>query len=177
MNPIRTDCFTVNGRTYQPPARPVVVICLDGSADEYFDAALARGRMPNLQRMSVNGYRGLARGAMPSFTNVNNSSIVTGVPPSVHGIGGNFFYDTTTGQEVMMNSAKFLRAETILAGAARAGRKVAVVTAKEKLRDIFAHGLIEAGGIAFSSEFWLTEPLVGLQIRRKAHGEKSARRG
>jgi phosphonoacetate hydrolase len=144
--------FTVNQRVYRPPDRPVVVICLDGSADEYLDAALARGRMPNLHKMSVNGYRGFARGAMPSFTNVNNSSIVTGVPPSVHGIGGNFFYDASADLEVMMNSARFLRAETIFPGAQRAGRKVAVVTAKEKLRDIFAHGLIEPGGIAFSSE-------------------------
>lgn len=144
--------FTVNQRTYSPPARPVVGICLDGSADEYFDAALARGLMPNLQRMSVNGHRGFARGQMPSFTNVNNSSIVTGVPPSVHGIGGNFFFDTASGQEVMMNSARFLRAETIFPSAQRAGRKVAVVTAKDKLRDIFASGLIGLGGIAFSSE-------------------------
>ena len=42
-----------------------------------------------------------------------------------------------------MNSARYLRAETILAAAANAGRKVAVVTAKEKLRDIFSHGLID----------------------------------
>jgi phosphonoacetate hydrolase len=95
-----------------------------------------------------------------SFTNVNNSSIVTGVPPSVHGIGGNFFYDTATGQEVMMNSAKYLRAETILAAAANAGRKVAVVTAKEKLRDIFSHNLT---GIAFSSE-------KANQAKKETHG-------
>jgi phosphonoacetate hydrolase len=144
--------FTVNERTYQPPGRPVVGICLDGSADEYLDAALARGRMPYLERMSVQGFRGFARGQMPSFTNVNNASIVTGVPPSVHGIGGNFFYDTASGQEVMTNSAKFLRVETIFPAAQRAGRKVAVVTAKDKLRDIFASGLIGLGGIAFSSE-------------------------
>jgi phosphonoacetate hydrolase len=147
-----TQPFSVNGRSYQPPARPVVVICLDGSADEYLNAVLVLGRMPALQRMSVSGYRGLARGAMPSFTNVNNASIVTGVSPAVHGIGGNFFYDSTTGQEVMMNSAKFLRCETIFPAAIRAGRKVAVITAKEKLRDIFANGLIELGGVAFSSE-------------------------
>lgn len=137
-----TISFTVNGRTYAPPARPVVVVCLDGSADEYLDAALARGRMPNLQRMAVNGWRGLARAAMPTFTNVNNAAIVTGVPPRVHGICGNYFYDADSGREVMMNSANFLRCETILAAAARAGRKVAVVTAKEKLRDILAAGLV-----------------------------------
>lgn len=144
--------FTVNHRTYNPPAKPVVVICLDGSADEYLDCAIARGRMPNLARMSLAGWRGFARAAMPTFTNVNNSSIVTGVPPVVHGIGGNFFFDPTSGEEVMMNSSKFLRAETIFPHAQRAGRKVAVVTAKEKLRDIFASGLISEGGIAFSSE-------------------------
>lgn len=144
--------FTVNHRTYNPPAKPVVVVCLDGSADEYLDCAMARGLMPNLAKMSVNGWRGFARAAMPTFTNVNNSSIVTGVPPSVHGIGGNFFFDASNGEEVMMNSSKFLRAETIFPHAQRAGRKVAVVTAKEKLRDIFARGLISEGGIAFSSE-------------------------
>jgi phosphonoacetate hydrolase len=147
-----TKPFTVNGRTYSPPALPVTVICLDGSADEYLDCALARGRMPHLQRISVSGYRGFARGQMPSFTNVNNASIVTGVPPSIHGIGGNFFYDTASGQEVMMNSAKFLRAETIFPAAQRAGRKVAVVTAKDKLRDI-----------AFSSE-------KANQVTRTIHG-------
>ena len=97
------NSFTVNNRTYVPPDRPVVVICLDGSADEYLDGAILRGRMPHLTAMSVAGWRGFARAAMPTFTNVNNSSIVTGAPPAVHGIGGNFFYDTTTGQEVMMN--------------------------------------------------------------------------
>lgn len=144
-----TNPFKVNQRSYRPPARPIVVICLDGSADEYLDAALTRGKMPNLQRVIVHGYRGLARGALPSFTNVNNASIVTGVPPSVHGISGNFFLDPGTGQEVMMNSASYLRADTILAAAAQTGRRVAMVTAKEKLRDILSHRL---DGIAFSSE-------------------------
>jgi phosphonoacetate hydrolase len=58
----------------------------------------------------------------------------------------------STGQEAMMNSSTFLRVDTVFPHAQRAGRTVAVVTAKEKLRDIFASGLIQAGGIAFSSE-------------------------
>jgi phosphonoacetate hydrolase len=155
--------FTLNGRAYSPSPAPTVVICLDGSADEYLDTALARGRMPNLLRLSAQGYRGLARGAMPSLTNVNNTSIVTGAPPRVHGIGGNYFFDTASGKEVMMNSAVFLRAETIFPAAQKAGRRVAVVTAKEKLRDIFASGLISLGGIAFSSE-------KAGEARRGTHG-------
>ncbi|MCZ6792579.1 MAG: phosphonoacetate hydrolase [Planctomycetota bacterium] len=144
-----TDPFTANGRTYRPPPRPIVVICFDGCADEYLSASVARGRMPNTLRLSIQGYRGLARAALPSFTNVNNASIVTGVPPSVTGICGNFFLDPETGEEVMMNSSRYLRCETLLAAAARSGRRVAVVTAKDKLRDLLSH---ELEGIAFSSE-------------------------
>jgi phosphonoacetate hydrolase len=154
---ISTTPFSVNGRHYHPPAKPVAVICLDGSAEDYLVAAADHNRIPNFQRISRDGHRGLARAALPTFTNVNNTSIITGVPPTTHGIGGNFFYDPVRDQEVMMNSANYLRAGTIPAAAAQAGRKVAVITAKEKLRDIFAHRLIGppplgGNGIAFSSE-------------------------
>lgn len=144
-----TNRFSVNGRMYRPPARPIVVICIDGCADEYLNTTLAHGRLPNLQRMAVQGYRGMARGALPSFTNVNNASLVTGVPPALHGISGNFFLDPETGEEVMMNSARYLRCDTILAAAAEAGRRVAMVTAKDKLRAILSHRM---RGIAFSAE-------------------------
>ncbi len=144
-----TKSFIANNRTYQPPAKPIVVICVDGCADEYLDTTMAHDRMPAVKKMSLQGYRGMVRGALPSFTNVNNSSIVTGVSPAVHGISGNFFYDAEKDQEVMMNSSDYLRCETILAAAAKAGRKVAVVTAKEKLRDILSYQL---KGIAFSAE-------------------------
>ncbi len=149
MTLISSQPFSANGKTYQPAPKPIVVICMDGSADEYYNATLARDRMPNLKKMVVAGHRSLVRGALPSFTNVNNSSIVTGVSPAVHGICGNFFYDEKKDLEVMMNGAEYLRAETILAAAAGSGRKVAVVTAKEKLRDILSHKM---KGIAFSAE-------------------------
>ena len=146
---ISTEVFEANGKKYLPMAKPIVVICIDGSADEYIDTTMSFDRMPNLKQMAKNGYRGMVRGALPSFTNVNNTSIVTGVSPAVHGISGNFFYDAARDAEVMMNSAEYLRAETLLAAAANAGRKVAVVTAKEKLRDILSHKM---KGIAISAE-------------------------
>ena len=94
----------------------------------------------------------MVRGALPSFTNVNNSAIVTGMPPSVTGICGNFFLDPDTGEEVMMNSPEFRRCDTLLNAAADAGRKVVFITAKEKLRTILGDGIVQRGGIAFSSE-------------------------
>jgi phosphonoacetate hydrolase len=86
---------------------------------------------------------------VPSFTNPNNLSIVTGVPPSVHGICGNYFWDREAGAEVMMNDPKYLRCDTILAAFAEAGACVAVVTAKDKLRRLLGHGM---RGICFSAE-------------------------
>ncbi len=86
---------------------------------------------------------------VPSFTNPNNLSIVTGVPPSVHGICGNYFLDTETNTEVMMNDAKYLRAETVLSAFSKAGAKLAVVTAKDKLRSLLGHHM---QGICFSAE-------------------------
>lgn len=145
--------FEANGRVYRAGASTYVVMCLDGSSDEYIDAAMARGMVPNLARFAAAGQRYRARAAMPTFTNPNNASIVTGVPPAVHGIGGNFFLDRETGKETMMNSGEYLRAPTILSRARRAGRRVAVVTAKDKLRTILSHGLeVGEGAISVSSE-------------------------
>src|SRR5215470_6989746 len=140
---------TVNGRTYRYPRRPVVVVCIDGSEPEYFDAAIAAGRSPAVKRFRQDGFATLARSVVPSFTNPNNLSIVTGVAPAVHGIAGNYFYDAATGNEVMMNDPRFLRCETLLAVLAREGARVVVVTAKDKLRRLLGHQL---RGICFSSE-------------------------
>ncbi len=141
--------FSVNGRSYHPPAVPVAIICIDGCADEYLSVSIAKGAMPNLAKMLETGHRSLVRGALPSFTNVNNSAVVTGCPPSETGIGGNYIIDPETGEEVMTNSSKYLRLETILAAAANAGRKVAMVTAKDKLRELLSKNMT---GIAFSTE-------------------------
>ncbi len=144
--------FEINNRTYHLPDHPIAVICLDGCADEYLSTAMALGKMPRLSEMACHGYRGFVRGALPSFTNVNNTSIVTGVTPRVHGICGNFFLNPETGTEVMMNGPEYRRCGTILNAAADAGRKVAFITAKEKLRTVLGDGLVERGGIVFSSE-------------------------
>ena len=131
----------VNGRDYAVPDRPVVVVCLDGSAIEYIDAAAAAGAAPFLASLIAAGLCRRADAAVPTFTNPNNASIATGVPPSMHGITGNFFLDRETGRAVMMNDASFLRAPTILSACAHAGLDAAAVVAKDKLRRLLFAGL------------------------------------
>lgn len=139
----------VNGRQYRWPVRPLIVVCLDGSSFEYIFHAVASGAAPFLGSLLKRGFVRTVQSAMPSFTNPNNLSIVTGVPPSFHGIAGNFFFDRETGHAVMMNNPSFLRAQTILAAFAHAGAKVAVITAKDKLRLLLGAGL---NGLCFSAE-------------------------
>jgi phosphonoacetate hydrolase len=158
--------LTVNGRTYRRPERPVAVVCLDGSAFEYIDRAIAAGVAPYLESLVGVRFFRLVESALPSFTNPNNVSIVTGVPPSVHGIGGNFFLDRETGDAVMMNDPSYLRAETILSAFSRAGARVAVVTAKDKLRRLLTGGVsgpclsIEASGVEVYSAALSEQALV-----------------
>src|SRR4051812_7575580 len=139
----------VNQRGYQPPRQPTVVVCVDGCEPDYLGQAVAAGQMPWLKRALAKGTGLVADCVIPSFTNPNNLSIVTGAPPSVHGICGNYLFDTASGTEVMMNDPKWLRAPTLLAALAEAGHSVAVVTAKDKLRRLLGHGM---KGICFSSE-------------------------
>ncbi|MEH2532033.1 phosphonoacetate hydrolase [Bradyrhizobium sp. AZCC 1588] len=145
---------TTNGRSYRVPNTPTVVICIDGSEPGYIERAIEKGLCPNLERILKTGTNTLALSVIPSFTNPNNLSIITGRPPAVHGIAGNFFYDREAKQEVMMNDARFLRVPTILAEFQKAGSKVAMVTAKDKLRTLLGKGLDFQKGtaIAFSSE-------------------------
>ncbi len=141
--------ITVNQRNYRLPTHPTVVVCVDGCEPDYIAQAVAHGRTPWLKRVLAEGTALVADCVIPSFTNPNNLSIVTGAPPSVHGICGNYLFDVASNTEVMMNDPKWLRAPTLLAALADSGRSVAVVTAKDKLRKLLGHRM---RGICFSAE-------------------------
>ncbi len=143
----------VNGRKYAWPKRPLVVICCDGSEPDYMEHAMRDGLMPHLKRIISSGENLRALSVMPSFTNPNNMSIATGALPKVHGIGGNYLIDPATGQETMMNDPKWLMASTIFADFQKAGAKISVITAKDKLRLLLGYGLkFDGSAICFSSE-------------------------
>jgi phosphonoacetate hydrolase len=142
------DTFSANGRTYAIPTRPVLAICADGWDPAYVDDALARDLMPRLAgALAAGGVYTQGRSQVPTFTNPNNVTIVTGVSAAENGIAGNH-YREPDGTEVQVTDPSFLRAETIHAAAQKAGVGVLCVTAKDKLRRLLA-----AGGVpAFSAE-------------------------
>ncbi|HEU5176595.1 MAG TPA: phosphonoacetate hydrolase [Burkholderiales bacterium] len=154
---------STNGRSYRWMDRPLVVVCVDGSEPAYIPEAVRAGVAPFLAHLQHTGTVLDADCVIPSFTNPNNLSIVTGAPPEVHGICGNYFYDREAGSEVMMNDPKYLRCGTLLAAFADAGAKVAVVTAKDKLRTLLGHKL---KGTCFSAEKAdaATVALVGMPV-------------
>jgi phosphonoacetate hydrolase len=138
------------------------VICLDGSepgyplsdGGGYIDRAIENGQMPYLASIKNRGLFRTADATIPSFTNPNNISIVTGTAPVVHGISGNFFYDLGSDAEVMMNDPVFLRVGTIFKAFQDQGARIAIITAKDKLRRMLGHELdFEQGSaICFSAE-------------------------
>jgi phosphonoacetate hydrolase len=144
-----SETIELNGRQYRKPERPTVVICVDGCDPAYLELGIPNGIFPTIGSFREEGYLGLADAVVPTFTNPNNVSIVTGAPPCVHGIAGNYCLDRDSGREIMMTDAGLMRSETILALMARAGVKTAAVTAKDKLRKLLGRNL---DGICFSSE-------------------------
>jgi phosphonoacetate hydrolase len=150
----------LNGGAFRKPERPTVVICVDGCDPEYLDRGIPDGIFPTIGSFRQEGYLGMADAVVPTFTNPNNVSIVTGSPPSVHGIAGNYYLDRESGCEVMMTDEGLMRSETILALMAQAGVVTAAVTAKDKLRRLLGRNL---DGVCFSSEYANSEveALVG----------------
>ena len=126
---------------------PIVIIVIDGFDPEYLQAC----EIPNINEVCSKGFLKIGRSMMPSVTNVNNVSLVTGLYPESHGINCNYWLNSDTGQETYMESADFILSETLFQKADRLGKRTLMVSSKDKLRTLIgAHATV-----GFSSE----EPL------------------
>ena len=98
-------------------ARPkrVLMFLVDGFDPEYVQPA----RMPRLAALMKAGASTLdGRGVLPSLTNVNHVSLLTGTYPARHGLSTNFFYDRATRTDVFMEQVSFVQEGAGLFGAA-----------------------------------------------------------
>ena len=131
-----------------------LIICLDGVGPDY----LSNAAVPTLDTLGRLGWRTVGLGAVPSVTNVNNVSIITGGPPALHGITTNYYLDRVRGEAVYMEAADFILAPTMFERATLASRRSVLFTAKDKLRTLLQRGATETIS-AESPPPWLVEQL------------------
>ena len=120
--------------------KTTVLITIDGLDPEYLDVCDA----PNLREMAKRGFHVTAKCMMPSVTNVNNVSVVTGKYPSEHGISSNYRLVRETGEEIYMESGEYILAETFFQRASRTGARTILSTSKDKLRTLLSDGASES---------------------------------
>jgi len=149
-----TKNLTVNGTDYRWPDKPVAVVCIDGGDPAYIKHGLSAGIIPNIARYMKDGFHTVAHGSMPSFTCPNNMSIVTGCPPSVHGISGNYYLDRESNEPVVMTGPELLKVPSVMSTFSRHGAKVVSITAKDKLRKQLQKDMdLSNGSVSISSQF------------------------
>lgn len=118
------------------PQRVVAIMLVDGFGLEYFE----RSDMPNLKRMAKEGLFLPAKGMIPSVTNVNNASVVTGCFPEEHGITANFWRKPATREWSEMDTPDLLLRPTLFERWSSRGRKTAIVSAKAKVLSLCGRG-------------------------------------
>ena len=109
-----------------------LVICIDGFSPAY----LQHADTPTLDALVADGFYKEVQAMVPTVTNVNNVSIVTGAYPAQHGITSNYYRDRETGQSRYMETADFVLCETIFERVRRFGWRSALLTTKDKLRTL-----------------------------------------
>ena len=124
--------------------KTTVIITVDGYDPEYIEACEA----PNLMTLAQRGFYRVGKSMMPSVTNVNNVSIVTGEYPSAHGISSNYRMVRETGEDIYMESGEYILSETLFQRASKMGARTILSTSKDKLRTLLSDG----ADVAISSE-------------------------
>ena len=124
--------------------KTTVLITIDGLDPEYLDVCDA----PNLREMAKRGFHFTGKCMMPSVTNVNNVSVVTGKYPTEHGISSNYRLVRETGEDIYMESGEYILSETFFQRATKMGATSILSTSKDKLRTLLSEG----ASTAISSE-------------------------
>ena len=133
---------------------PTIVVCIDGFDPEYLEAC----EMPVLAGLAAAGRMTIGRSMMPSVTNVNNVSVVTGEYPERHGICSNYWLRDGSGEGVYTESSEYILSETMFQRARSLGKTSVLATSKDKLRTLLGDG----ADVSVSSESppeWLVKEL------------------
>lgn len=115
--------------------RRLILVSWDGAPDWVIDKLLAEGKLPNVARLVATGVRAEAsRPAWPSKTAPGHAAMWTGAYGDVNGISGNWVPVLPKAEHSLLEDqsgyhSTGLAAEPIWIAAARAGKKVVVLSA------------------------------------------------
>ena len=113
-----------------------VMVMVDGLDPEYLESCST----PILRQLAKDGFMVEGKAMMPTVTNVNNVSLVTGSYPETHGITSNYWFNRQADAEFYMESEEFVQSETMFQRAKSMGARSLLVTAKDKLRRLLSNG-------------------------------------
>ena len=114
----------------------VMILVIDGCAPEYITPEFA----PNIHKLAKQfGFAKTVKAVVPTVTNVNHASILSGKFPSETGMVGNYFYNPATGEEGFIEEKGFMKAETLLQAYRKRGLKTVFLTVKGKLLGVYGH--------------------------------------
>jgi predicted AlkP superfamily pyrophosphatase or phosphodiesterase len=110
--------------------RHAVLVSIDGLMPDYFLKADALGlEIPNLRRLMREGAYGRVIGVLPTVTYPSHTTLLTGVPPRVHGIGSNTVFDPLgISGEAWQWFASDIRVPTLISAARSRGLTTAAVS-------------------------------------------------
>ena len=114
-------------------------MCLIDGFDPAYVQPAQEPRLHGLMEAGASTLDG--RGVLPSLTNVNHVSLLTGTFPERHGLSTNFYYDRGTRTEVFMEQVSFVREPLLFERFKAVGWSTGLVTAKEKLTKLLRRGL------------------------------------
>ena len=138
----------------------VLILVIDGCAPEYITPEFA----PNIHRLAKQyGFVKTVKAVVPTVTNVNHASILSGKFPSETGMVGNYYYNPITGEEGYIEEKGFMKAETLLQAYRKRGLKTAFLTVKGKLLGVYGHAAdigisVQTPDAALLKEYGLPAP-------------------
>jgi len=114
-------------------SKKAIVIVIDGCSHEY----LEQGVTNNILKLGEKGFFKNVKSALPSVTNVNHATILTGSLPIEHQVTGNYYYNPETKEQGFIEGKGFLQKETILDIYAKQGISTALLVVKDKVLKVF----------------------------------------
>lgn len=137
-------------RSQEKPQR-VIILMIDGFGEEYY----RNSQMPTLNAMEKTGIYKVVPSLMPSVTNLNNASIITGELPEKNGITGNSYVDPKTGLEEFMEEDRLLLSPTLFERAAKKGVRSILFASKKKTIGLLHKGTVDSISPETASPIWI----------------------